>query len=223
MGGSLSVTVKYPNGKIEKMCRWTNPLSNFITNIHFINSEETHLNEYMKLWYEMKSDYSKNKKTKNFEFPMTECYAPYRNLAPIGYGLIVIDYFDKIVYNMNSYSSLNILSASTVFLRIVDKFNRTKEDIENWKELVNSKRIFLFDVRNKNKKIKDILDYDELVDYVAKNAIFSYNHMFKYFRIDVSPWKIKNFKSDEKNKMKKTLLNAGYKFTKTDEKLWKEF
>jgi len=128
MGGSIAVTARKTNGEVIRMCRWTNPLPEFFQNVRWLDSDETHLNEYNKIWFEMREDYKRNAPgpepdinedekawdtwSNGFEHNMTPVYAPYPFLAPHAYGLVVIDYQTKTLLSMQGYSGLiEILSS----------------------------------------------------------------------------------------------------------------
>lgn len=129
MGGSIAVTARRANGEVIRMCRWTNPLPFFFQNARLFEGDETHLDEYLKQWYQMRDDFERNntrpepdieedaeawdKWSARFEYPMTPVYAPYPFLAPHGYGLVVIDYQTQTMLSMQGYSALIEVSPDT--------------------------------------------------------------------------------------------------------------
>ena len=72
MGGTVNVFIRDKSRKLYKMHRWTNTLP-FFLNFLAHTDEDQHLAEYMEEWLKMKDDWNKNKKTKKFEYNMTDC------------------------------------------------------------------------------------------------------------------------------------------------------
>ncbi|MBS3146067.1 hypothetical protein J4471_00020 [Candidatus Woesearchaeota archaeon] len=129
MGGSIGVTVREENGKEHRMCRWTNTLPWFITNLRFLNKDPKHLEAYLEQWNIMKADYDNHKNEwesikqkygrdawnhEPFENNMTGCYAPYAFLAPQGYGLVVVDMQKDIVLDFQGYTSLDTIHGVSI-------------------------------------------------------------------------------------------------------------
>lgn len=117
MGGSVAVTIREPNGTEHRMCRWTNTLPWGINNVKMLAAEPDpeHLADYLKEWQAMRADYLKNKDTGNFEYNMTDCYAPYPLLAPMGYGLVLVDFKTHTLITKQGYAGFNTLAAVTMW------------------------------------------------------------------------------------------------------------
>ena len=105
MGGSVGLTIREPNGKEHRMCRSTGVLSWAIRNMKLVNKDPEHITAVLKTWEEMRNDYERNKESGNFEIEMTGCYAPYPYLAPIGYGLVVVDMVHNEILDNQGYTS----------------------------------------------------------------------------------------------------------------------
>lgn len=86
------------------MNRWTNSFPWFVHNLKFTNKEENHIQEYMQSWLMMKEDFEKNGPGP-FEHNMTKVYFPHDVIAPIEYGLVLIDMQKNKIFNMNNYST----------------------------------------------------------------------------------------------------------------------
>jgi len=110
MGGSVKVVIRKEDGTINAMTRWTNSLSYLIHNPDcFKSSESDSLAEYMNSFEEMKLDYEKHKEDKQFELNMTDVYfyEGYDSLAPVDYGIIVMDYKTKTLISSQGYTGEN--------------------------------------------------------------------------------------------------------------------
>jgi len=116
MGGSIGMTIREPDGTEHRMTRWTNALPWYINHIDFINKDPKHLAEYMSQWNGMREDWENHisvcKKERHiswgdncckFNFPMTPCYAPYPFLAPVEYGLVLVDMQKDIILSCQGY------------------------------------------------------------------------------------------------------------------------
>ena len=82
MGGTLATTLRQADGVTHKMARWTNPISDFVHDIRFLNKDQSYIDDYMSTWHDMVSDWDENHQTEKFRLPMTPCYAGHRVLAP---------------------------------------------------------------------------------------------------------------------------------------------
>lgn len=112
------------------MCRWTNPLPAFFADTRWLDGDETHLDEYLTQWNEMRADWNEHggdeqevpevgddmwsKWDDKFHFNMTSVYAPYPFMAPHGYGLVVIDYQTKTMLHSQGYSNFVEIHPSTI-------------------------------------------------------------------------------------------------------------
>ncbi|GAG29822.1 unnamed protein product, partial [marine sediment metagenome] len=118
MGGTTSVTLRKPDGEEFRMTRWTNSMPWGICNPRMFNKDESHMDDYLKQWLDMKEDYEKNVKTGKFELEMTDCYFPSEGLAPCGYGLTVVDHVNNIILDMQGYTSFHTMNVASVSLDI---------------------------------------------------------------------------------------------------------
>jgi len=106
MGGCVGVTIRKADGTEVRMCRWTNGLPDFITNVAFVEQDEAHLDSYLQTWADFQADYAANKDTGKYAHNMSDIYAPYPFLAPIEYGLVLIDYQTKQVLSKQGYTAV---------------------------------------------------------------------------------------------------------------------
>ena len=80
MGGSIAI-IKKSNNKIESCSGWTNSFSNVTKNLEFYKTSE---NKYLQ-------EYLVHQSTNS-------------GIFPIEYGMFIIDYDNKTIYNSNGYS-----------------------------------------------------------------------------------------------------------------------
>lgn len=231
MGGSIGVTIREKDGKEHRMCRWTNTLPGFIHNMGFINKDKKYIEEYLKLWYDMRKDWLENKDNKDlrykseplilvnglmvggskigggepqkFKYNMTEVYGPYPYLAPMDYGLMIIDFQNSTILHSQGYCGIGkfIVSASS----------HDKEQVDAVNELYKAKRVIsATDLDNKK------------VDRVKLDPKKGY---FYDIRVDLSPFTIKRFNESKEGIMdlKKEIIKSGFKLTKEEEKMWEEY
>lgn len=115
MGGTIAITVRLPDGTEHRMARWTNALPNFLVNAKFYEKDSHHAQEYVKRGKDMQEDYKKHKKDRKFEFPMSPVYGGYTQLAPDGYGLVVVDMVNNKVLHSQGYTDFNYRTLLDVF------------------------------------------------------------------------------------------------------------
>ena len=114
MGGSIGFTA-IKDGRVFKMCRWTNSMPGLFKSIQVLQPEidpeetERHFQRYMKAWLDMKKDWEKHGPEGPFELNMTTSYFGNEpdGMFPDGYGLVVMDYDRKKLYSMQGYCSFD--------------------------------------------------------------------------------------------------------------------
>lgn len=215
MGGSIGFTIREENGKEHRMCRWTNVTPGFFNNIRFINKDPEYLNNFLKTWQDFVEDYKLHKKDKKFVHNMTDIYAPYPFLAPIEYGLIVVDYKTNTVIHSQNYSSIDKFLAIGLY--------DDEEKLETCKELMDEKRITGYEAWDRLKK-EDIINKKKNINLseaieLSKNSDIAYLTLY----VDSKPWTFHRYKNDNVNgwnQFKKHILDLGFKLTKKEEKIW---
>lgn len=228
MGGTVGVTIREKDGTLHKMARWTNSLPDFARSMKFINKDKNHFDDYLKVFYEMKADYEKNKNTGKFEFNMTDVYIPYSgHIAPIEYGLVVIDYQTEQILHCQGYTSLDAIHKS----EITSPQCYDKKTVDMIQELIDARRvkcqriIFKEDANYKSAEIA--LKYVEVdgkltvVPEPENDKEFWIND----YEIDLNPWKIKRFAESKEGflELKEAIKTLGLEMSEEDEKIWDEF
>ena len=103
MGGTVGVSIKRENGEVIKMARKTGSYSSLFTSKEF-NSNELDLavDNYIKIFFDMKKDYQNGKP---YQYPMSGVYGYCNELAPVSYGLVVIDLKQKKIHSLQGYDN----------------------------------------------------------------------------------------------------------------------
>lgn len=229
MGGTVSVIIREEDGKVHKMARWTNSLPYFIKNMKFINKDKEYLNNYLKAFYDMKSDYEKNKESGNFQFNMTDVYIPDSGyISPIEYGIVVIDYQTSKIVHCQGYSSLDLL-----FMSEVDKIYReTEDDRICIQEIIDNKRIkSLRGFYDKEAGLHEFpVEYKTIngqMEVVLSGGLKKDDVLYPHgYTLDISPWEVIRFEDNNKIEFLKTkekIKELGFEITEEDEKNWEEF
>jgi hypothetical protein len=110
MGGNLAWTLRLSDGTEYRMDRWTNAMSELITNPLFYQEDKSHIDACLESWLGMKEDWEKNQDTGNFEHNMTKVYAPYPyGMKPSEYGIVVTDFINKVLLTNQQYTSFDVI------------------------------------------------------------------------------------------------------------------
>lgn len=203
----------------------------FINDIKFINKERPHLDAFLETWYGMVEEYTSGA-YKEKKMTMSDVYAPNPFLAPMGYGLVVVDYKTNTILDMQSYTSFGRLLRSSFLSR------SSKEDIENATALFNSKlidKIRCYDNREDAVDHFPVIEFDKsmtleyFMEQVNTNQ-FSPNFIkdaiqWDEFVINMSPWNIIEFPETSEGVIafKNKVLELGFILTEKEEELWTDF
>jgi hypothetical protein len=177
----------------------------------------------------MVDEYNEKKAAgKEDEMGMCQCYVPQSGfIAPIEYGIIVIDYQTNKLVHCQGYSSLDSL-----YIFEVDNIQREREDDRVViKELIDNKKIkslrVFYDREGGLSEVpieyKTINGQTKIVlsEELKEEEIIHKNG----YALDLSPWEIFRFEETEEGfiKTKEKIKEIGFEITEEDEKLWQEF
>lgn len=222
MGGTTSVTVRKPNGEDIRMTRWTNTMSWGICNNKMFESDEKHIDDYLDEWVSMQKDYEANKKTGNYEFPMTDCYFPGEGLVPCGYGLTVVDHVNKIILDMQGYCSFDNIHAAAVSLSLGRNQDEPDSEYSRFKEFFDAgkvKGVKTIETYKAGRELDPLdMTFDETIDALGKDFTRYFD-----FPLDISPWTIERF--DESNsldtcRMHLRVKELGFELSDEEEEAW---
>lgn len=109
MGGSIALTLREPDGREHRMCRWTNSMPWMVVNRGFYEKNPEHTRQMLVEWEMMRADYVLHAEDQQFKYPMTPVYGDWPLLAPVGYGLVVLDQQQDRILTMQGYTSFDRL------------------------------------------------------------------------------------------------------------------
>lgn len=228
MGGTVSVTVREENGTEHRMERWTNALSYFVTNLKLCQKDPKHLKEYLSTWKDFEDDWKKNghkfdsdkKNYEVFENQMTPCYCPAVGLAPVDYGLVVIDFKTNNILSMQGYTSLNVVLGSSI--RMVMSGYDDPDELDRFKELLYDRRITTYETFGGSGMIKEDLTKTKPCQVLNRFKDMSTIIGMEYLRVDLSPFTLEDFEESAQGAlaMKGRLAELGFQYTKKEDKGW---
>lgn len=235
MGGSIGFTIREKNGQEHRVCRWTNQMTYFIDDYKFFDEDKEHFSNYLESWKSMRDDYLASKKNKQpCKLNMSDVYAPYPYLAPMGYGLVVVDYQTKKILSMQSYrffGKIDCLELSNALEH--PKWKDSIYSIDNFEKLFDSgriKKVVGFTSDNKKTTI-DITNFSKQKIFdVMQTKQFEENQKvddIEWFRfcIEPDPWQIIKFEESQSGleAFKKEIHELGFSLSKREEKMWASF
>lgn len=228
MGGTVGVTIRRADGREHRMARWTNPLGHIFLNLKFIEGEDSFFDEYISMWDDMREDWLDNHRTKQFRHDMTPCYGDWPYLAPVSYGLVVIDYKTKTILHSQGYSSMVEFHASD-FLR-----EPIYAGLDQWPEpktlaLCKSGRVMRAkwdDGTEEFMPAGTLTGWEEEVTRLEETTDGSVNARWSSrYVVDINPWKVERFGEDGTDivAMKNRLEELGFAITDEEEAHWGDF
>ena len=205
MGGTVAVTVREENGTEHRMSRWTNNLPYFVVNLKTFQKDPEHLQNYISM-------------------PRPDFINDNEGLAPVQYGLVVVDYMTDTILTMQGYSSLDSISGAGIRLAVdAKRYNRGNDDDDfaRFKELLYNGRIKSIQTWNgvglqdedlSNAKPCQILE--EFSD-IRRNG-------FEMINVDTAPFKVEKFEESAQGalSMKGRLAELDFQYTKEEDKVW---
>jgi hypothetical protein len=228
MGGSLAVTLREPDGTEHRMCRWTNALPAFVNNMRLVNKDPAHIKKYVDRWTEMREDYEKHKGTKKFEFNMTDIYAPYPYLAPMDYGLVVIDMMKDQILSCQGYTNFgrfDIVGVAMDMSQVGLEDDESRDKLT--KEFFDAKRAVIKKYvkqpkKEKYKLVDTDMTYEGMLLLIEQGNV----EIDRIVALDMYPFSIHHYKEGSEKewlKMRKDIEDLGFKITAEEDKMWKEF
>ncbi|RYF12168.1 MAG: hypothetical protein EOO77_17910 [Oxalobacteraceae bacterium] len=210
MGGLIKVAVRFPDGEVITNLRHTNPLPYWIRHPKLIASDEAHLRTYA----------NRNNSEEGID----------SRLAPISYGLVVVDMMTKTVFTMNEYSNFgDIVLLSREGME--ERFGLDEEPQgESFRTLLADGRLSIV-VRPKTtnapeQSIPLRCDPDRF-DVTTKGFRDDDNsklgNFYAKIGIDYAPWRIRDFGHDNPLAIRFALIEAGFTFSSEDETGWDEW
>jgi hypothetical protein len=116
MGGSVQLVVRNKEGAITALPVWTNSMASLLLkNPKFLAGDFSYLTEFVNYHRELMADYDANHVTRTFKDSNAGLFGskPFGGLAPIEYGIVVIDFKEMKIIDMQDYTS-----ASNIYMAV---------------------------------------------------------------------------------------------------------
>jgi hypothetical protein len=202
MGGTISITIRLPDGKEYRTQRWTNSFPYWFQNVRFLNKDIAHIQEYLSGWVQMKDDYESGQ----FKLPYTSTYFPSQGLVPLEYGLIVVDMQNNEI--LDCFQDYSHIDKFFVISRIEnDREEKIKIDqlLRNAKVLRMSSGEHIFSAPvNYQSLIETMKIYEGLI-----------------LELDMTPFKLTRYEAHQGEIALAHVKQLGFKLSDQEEHLWK--
>jgi hypothetical protein len=244
MGGSVAVTLRESDGKEHRMCRWTNIMPFFISNLKLVKEDKEHIRGFTDHWQTMVDTYESGEDSEAISHSEAACYAPYGYLAPCSYGLIVVDMQNKKILSCNDYHNTGHMSAISVRHDTYLNENGALTLISTRPIKKMGKRVFYLDDDNltsarfykfaqegrvleaENYMTKEKINLqdktpEELIDLIISKDATDWD-----LKLDFSPYEVvkyDRFDSESIQKMKSDIEALGFELSDKEEQLWDEY
>jgi hypothetical protein len=215
MGGCIGFTIRLPNGRQHRQCRWTNVMPYYINNLKLIREDAAHLKQIVSSGKELIKDYKLPARKR--KLPMSGVYGPLMGkLVPLEYGLIVVDCVNHVILDMQGYSAMG----STFLLTPVQPFELKEERMTLMKELIDAGLAYRTPHRGigispppfKGKP----LDWQTILNTKKQEAIT--------MDIDMSPFKVETFAEHTgATALRTRLLELGFKLSPAENRVWNKW
>lgn len=143
MGGSVQLVVRNKEGAITALPVWTNSMASLLLkNPKFLAGDFSYLTEFVNYHRELMADYDANHVTRTFKDSNTGLFGskPFGGLAPIEYGIVVIDFKEMKIIDMQDYTS-----ASSIYMAL--------------KRTVGGQDLEVVSLSNSGKDVQDIEEF----------------------------------------------------------------
>jgi hypothetical protein len=232
MGGLVKVIVRKEDGQIISMNRWTSGLPCILHDPKIYFGDESALNMYLKAYSDALADYEKHKDDKKFEINMTSSciFEGHDNLAPVDYGIVVLDFITKTLISCNGYSNngsyINYRSDSQKSGFNFDVGNFEEEEFVNMLENNHIKE--LVDMSSKKrvsmKGINTLIDAEKCAEQLDMSMEFAtYQLTEMLVVIDRNDFELNFYHETRPDKAKAKMNLIGFEFNETDELAWTAF
>ncbi len=230
MGGDVGLTLREENGTEHRMCRFTNILPWVLKNLRLLdkNQQPAHVREILSNWYDMRRDYEENKKTGRFRHPMSGVYAPYPFLAPMDYGLVVVDLQEEQILSYQGYTSADEISGICVLNDLRAGETDNDSDAGRFMELyragrVTGGRIYRHEPESGKRTCREV----SLEGKSPKQALaLLKREQSLYFALDMSPFQVTEYRDGEPGEaeaMRERILELGFVLSNEEKQLWSEW
>lgn len=180
MGGAVHVVVREKNGRLHKMCRWTNNLTSWLYTPEIVSNPDKLIKEYIAS--RVNSPYDDENTT----------------FSPGGYGLVVIDCLNKEISSHQNYTSFDQDTGASynVDFRTYDtlNFNLVNSEIpfidlnKFTQQLVNINRVMIRSIGSEYSSAEDSLKYLKTkYDFFMSGAVTGDFNFLNSYKKDLKP------------------------------------
>lgn len=145
MGGSVQLVVRNKEGAITALPVWTNSMASLLLkNPKFLAGDFSYLTDFVNYHRELMADYDANHVTRTFKDSNAGLFGskPFGGLSPIEYGIVVIDFKEMKIIDMQDYT--NVSSIYMSLKRTVGKqdlqlvsLSSTGKDVQDIEEFIS--------------------------------------------------------------------------------------
>lgn len=145
MGGTVQLVVRKSCGEVIALPVWTNSMANnILKNVDFFSGDFTALDNFVTYHNQLQKDYEHNKKSETFMDSNARFFGqhPFGNIRPVDYGIVVVDFIQKQIIDMQDYTSGKTLYFS--FKRHIASgevqmvsLEREQADVKRLNDLIN--------------------------------------------------------------------------------------
>lgn len=143
MGGTIQLVVRKKDGGVTSLPVWTNSMSfKLLKNPEFLAGDFTAFKEFTDYHQNLIDDYAENKVTQKFKDSGASLYGsiPFGGLYPLSYGIVVFDFKEMKIFEMQEYTSSESIYAS--FETTLFKSDVRMVSIGSGGDLVHVERLF---------------------------------------------------------------------------------
>lgn len=115
MGGTVQLVVRNKNGAITALPVWTNSMASLLLkNPKFLAGDFSYLTDFVNYHRELMADYDANHITRTFKDSNAGLFGskPFGGLAPVDYGIVVIDFKEMKIIDMQDYTNASAIYVS---------------------------------------------------------------------------------------------------------------
>lgn len=200
MGGGLAVTIRMPDGTWYKMDRWTNPTPYTFVDPNFLSGGKT-LTDYIAQWTEMCEAYDSGTYERDAPMASVYCNREYSSrdlITPSEYGIVFIDFQDKLFLSMNGYASYEAVTA--IKIRLMAK--TLGDEDRAWMTRMLSRITGHRDIDKAASRkaghpvwIENKVQFDTIEDWIAHAEATDVMNYDEY-TLDWSEWSMNEFRDD---------------------------
>jgi hypothetical protein len=220
MGGEIAIVLRTKDQEF-RMIRNVNILSYYLNHIGLYEERKDHIEMFLAYWKEVENDFCKHKNDKDYEFYDTEMKIRYAGLCPHDYGLIIIDQIHKVILDcFQDYTSIGELYAGYYYTHSGSfKLAYDKDVVEQYKEIIDKKKIKRFYKRKDNLQIeipKTVEEFDKFFEQ-KKDTVDT------MLELDTQPYSIERFNDDQDKQAYKRIKQLGFKMSWKEKRIWREY